>query len=261
MVWDEENRLLALSDNGYVSSYWYDAAGERTVKSSGDVEGVYVNGILTAGRTGTSNFTAYVNPYWVVGNGGQMSKHIYIGNQRIVSQLCNSGSMTRNPLTETTALRKDFKAKYAVLTATAKQRYDSLWLVYRGTDNKGAGFYASADSVKKENLQYFYHSDHLGSSSLITDVIGNPTQHIEYTPFGEVFIEEKNNKWTTPYKFNGKEMDEETGLYYYGARYYNPRTSVWLSVDPLAEKFANTSSYVYCYNNPVRIIDPTGKSG
>ena len=58
-------------------------------------------------------------------------------------------------------------------------------------------------------------------------------------PFGEVFIEEKNNVWNTPYKFNGKELDEETGLAYYGARYYNPKISQWLSVDPLAEKNPN----------------------
>ena len=43
--------------------------------------------------------------------------------------------------------------------------------------------------------------------------------------------------YKTPYKFNGKELDEETGLYYYGARYYDPRISVWLSVDQLYEVF------------------------
>ena len=84
-------------------------------------------------------------------------------------------------------------------------------------------------------------------------------QHIQYVPFGEVFVEERNAKWSTPYKFNGKEQDEETGLCYYGARYYDPRTSVWLSVDPLAEKYPNMSSYVYCANNPVKYVDPDGR--
>jgi RHS repeat-associated protein len=78
-------------------------------------------------------------------------------------------------------------------------------------------------------------------------------------PFGEVFVEERNATWSTPYKFNGKEQDEETGLCYYGARYYDPRTSVWLSVDPLAEKYPEVSSYVYCHNNPVNMIDPDGR--
>ncbi len=79
--------------------------------------------------------------------------------------------------------------------------------------------------------------------------------------------------------FNGKELDEETGLYYYGARYYNPRISQWLSVDPIAlydpinevEHYLdgqhnggyfnprNTSVYGYCYENPIKWEDPNGK--
>lgn len=59
------------------------------------------------------------------------------------------------------------------------------------------------------------------------------------------------NYYNTPYKFNGKELDEETGLYYYGARYYNPKTSIWLSVDEMAEKTPNGSPYTYVLNNPV----------
>ena len=102
----------------------------------------------------------------------------------------------------------------------------------------------------------------MGSSSLITDILGNTVQHLEYIPFGEVFIDERaaTSTWSTPYKFNAKELDEETGLYYYGARYYDPRTSIWISVDPLAELYPGWSPYVYCLNNPVRFIDPDGRS-
>jgi RHS repeat-associated protein len=77
-------------------------------------------------------------------------------------------------------------------------------------------------------------------------------------PFGEVFIEERNNTWNTPYLFNAKELDEKTGLYYYGARYYAPRISLWLSTDPLQEKYPNFSTYAYCSNNPINHIDPYG---
>src|SRR5574343_1345532 len=66
--------------------------------------------------------------------------------------------------------------------------------------------------------------------------------------------------YTNRYKFNGKELDEETGFYYYGARYYNPKFSIWLSVDPLAEKFPSHSPYSFCFNNPLRFIDPEGKA-
>ena len=103
------------------------------------------------------------------------------------------------------------------------------------------------------------YPDHLGSSSYITNLDGEVSQHIEYVPFGEVFIEERNNTWNTPYLFNAKEFDEETGMYYYGARYYEPRLSLWMSVDPLEEKYYNSSSYAYCNNNPIRFIDPDGR--
>jgi RHS repeat-associated protein len=64
--------------------------------------------------------------------------------------------------------------------------------------------------------------------------------------------------WNTPYKFNAKELDEETGMYYYGARYYTPEVSIWLSVDPLADKYPSMSPYIYCAGNPVILVDPNG---
>ena len=91
-------------------------------------------------------------------------------------------------------------------------------------------------------------------------VDGEVVQHIEYVPFGEVFVEERNNIWNTPYLFNAKEFDEETGLYYYGARYYYPRLSLWISVDPLAEKYPAFSGFSFAADNPLLYVDPDGKA-
>ena len=60
------------------------------------------------------------------------------------------------------------------------------------------------------------------------------------------------------YKFKGKEKDEETGMYYFGARYYDADLSVWLSVDPMADKYPSMSPFMYCAGNPVVLIDPNG---
>ena len=109
-----------------------------------------------------------------------------------------------------------------------------------------------------EKMQFYYPPDHLGSNSYITNLDGEVVQHIEYVPFGEVFIEERNNIWNTPYLFNAKEFDEETGLYYYGARYYDPRLSLWISTDPLQEKYPWITSYCYTMNNPIIFIDIRG---
>ena len=63
--WDEENRLLAADENGFVSNYWYDADGERTVKTSGEGEQIYVNSEFAGGHTNTAKFSLYVSPYLV----------------------------------------------------------------------------------------------------------------------------------------------------------------------------------------------------
>ena len=108
---------------------------------------------------------------------------------------------------------------------------------------------------------WWYHSDHLGSSSYITDILGKPVQYYEYLPFGEIMVQQStNNIFENVYKFNGKELDEQTGYYYYGARYYDPGASIFLSVDPLAEDFPGWNPYHYVHNNPINLIDPTGMS-
>ena len=291
LIWDEENRLLAVDDNGFVSNYWYDADGERTVKTSGESDQVYVNGVFSGGSTNTAKFSLYVSPYLVANQGGRYTKHIYAGSQRIVSKVGDFASYGSDPRrieyagANTDGLSVNYKAKYAAQQQVIKDNYKTFDVPYNGTDNDnyadGEGFccndgsmeaavaqarkaqaHAVAKSFKDpdnyENLQFFYHPDHLGSSSFITNLEGEVVQHIEYVPFGEVFIEERNSVWNTPYLFNAKEFDEETGMYYYGARYYEPRLSLWMSTDPMEEKYPDYSTYIYAAQNPIAYSDPTG---
>ena len=124
-------------------------------------------------------------------------------------------------------------------------------------DDPQAGYgYIPNDTTKEET--FFYHSDHLGSTSYITDDKANITQYDAYLPYGELLVDEHSSSEEMPYKFNGKEFDEETGLYYYGARYMNPIASLWYGVDPLTETYENISPYIYCANSPIRYTDPKG---
>ena len=120
----------------------------------------------------------------------------------------------------------------------------------------GYGF--TADSTATEET-FYYHSDHLGSTSYVTDDSARVTQFVGYLPYGESLVDEHSSSEEMPYKFNGKELDEETGLYDYGARNYDAAICQWTSVDPLAEKYYNVSPYVYCGNNPINAIDSDGK--
>ncbi|WP_278567929.1 toxin TcdB middle/N-terminal domain-containing protein [Prevotella histicola] len=289
--WDEENRLLAADENGFVSNYWYDADGERTVKTSGENEAIYVNSEFSGGNTGTARFSLYVSPYLVAGQGGKYTKHIYVGSQRIVSKLGDLASYGADPRRipyagyEADGLTINYKDKYNQQLQSIKDNYKAFDQPYNGKDNddyvNGQGFCCNDgtpeaaqaramartrvandnfhDKDNYEKMQFYYHPDHLGSSSYITNLDGEVAQHIEYVPFGEVFIEERNNTWNTPYLFNAKEFDEETGMYYYGARYYEPKLSLWMSVDPFAEKARDISPYVYCNQNPIIMFDPDGK--
>jgi RHS repeat-associated protein len=110
-----------------------------------------------------------------------------------------------------------------------------------------------------EYNQYFYHPDHLGSSSFITDATGYVDQHIQYLPFGELFISQRNTTFDSRYKFTAKELDNETNYTYFGARYYDSDVSIWLSVDPLFKYYPSTSPFDFAGNNPLYYIDIAGK--
>ena len=124
-------------------------------------------------------------------------------------------------------------------------------------DDPQAGYgYIPNDTTKEET--FFYHSDHLGSTSYITDDHANITQYDAYLSYGELLVDEHSSSEDLPYKFNGKQFDEETGLYYYGARYLNSITSLWYGVDPLAEKYPEIGGYIYCHCNPIMRVDING---
>ena len=93
----------------------------------------------------------------------------------------------------------------------------------------------------------------------LTDITGTPSHYYNYLPFGEEMVAQNNSSYNNVYRFSAKELDEDTGLSYFGARYYDPKFSIWLSIDPLAEKFPSWSPYTFCYNNPLRFIDPDGR--
>jgi RHS repeat-associated protein len=103
-------------------------------------------------------------------------------------------------------------------------------------------------------------ADHLGSSTIELDDKANIISYEEYHPFGTTSYQKHNTTISQKrYKYVGKERDNETGMYYYGARYYAAWTCRFVSVDPLAEKYPEWSPYVYCADNPVKYIDPDGR--
>jgi RHS repeat-associated protein len=145
--------------------------------------------------------------------------------------------------------------------------------------------YTKQDNQLTLQNELYYHTDHLGSSSTVSDKNGNFYEKTEYLPYGETWINERQTGDGVAYLFTGKEKDEETGFYYHGARYRDARIGMWLSVDPALEEYlpkppnsdeakehnkklpgmggafntVNLNLYHYAGNNPVKLIDPDGK--
>ena len=318
MYWDEDNRLMVLSDNGKTSRYTYNAAGERIMKSYGTMEGVYING-APQGITfhETDNFTLYPASILSV-NKNRFTKHYFLGDKRVASRI-GTGMFNnvygRNG-SYVTAGQQDYAERMNQIQTQKEAYYKKVGVApgvptekgaYGDPENTGVGYnavltelgnhdvpqgwiqtphpnttpgtnpgapvswndpsnpddpqagygYIPNDTTKEET--FFYHSDHLGSTSYITDDKANITQYDAYLPYGELLVDEHSSFEDLPYKFNGKQFDDETGLYYYGARYLNPMTSLWYGVDPLAEKFPVYFGYSYCYGNPTVFIDYKGK--
>jgi RHS repeat-associated protein len=111
----------------------------------------------------------------------------------------------------------------------------------------------------REDLVYYYTGNHLSSTQLVTDGTGVAVQQVEYAPFGEV-VNEYNIDWNSgqvpDFKFNGKELDEESNMYYFEHRYHAP--PMFISRDILFEAKPWMSPYAYCSNSPVNRVDPSG---
>lgn len=204
----------------------------------------------------------------------QYSKHYFVGSERIATQL---GDKELSIFEESTYLRTEAANSPC---NKAQQQVVDLQLLLKAKGIKKISFapYKKAN-VTTETAKsttaapnptitaasitriYFFHNDHLGTSTILTDGSGNPYQFFLNLPFGETMFEQHSytEDYNNPYKFNGKELDEETGFYYYGARYYDPKISLWLSVDPLAEDYPSISPYCYVANNPINAIDPDGR--
>ncbi|MBB4807695.1 RHS repeat-associated protein [Chryseobacterium defluvii] len=276
LFWDEEDNLKAYyhPEPGLFQYYAYDDKGERTIKYSlNEGAELYQNGSLINGNMVIGSYKVYPNSYVVAGSDHTYTKHYYAGTQRIASRLGDDpGLFTRMALSPRPKEKSEEKpADPSVDIKTYMEK--------AGIDvSKVEAEFAKAPSVL--HGLYYLHGDHLGTASMVTDENGEASQFFLNLPFGETFTEQQLiGKYYNPYKFNAKELDGETGFYYYGARYYNPRLSIWYGVDPIAiynpvmetefygdgqhnegvYNLRNLNPYIYCYQNPIVLADPNGK--
>ena len=299
--------------NSYTSSFSYDSIGNILNKNQKNV------GTYTDGSKKTLTDTTYdwdykytsTRPHAVTQTGTLFYTYDASGNMTKKTDTNTNASTVftwneENRLTQTVATTKS-----TTDTATTVFRYDDTGTRIAKKGANGETIYVNTNySIKDEQLEsthifagqtriatkltmlttkttttdmgvYYYHPDHIGSASTVTDSSGKFTEHCEYFPYGEVWISESASTSVTsllPFKFTSKELDSETGLYYYGARYMDPKLGRFVSVDPILDEYlpnkfndknlvghgrvfspTNLNLFHYAANNPLRYIDPDGR--
>ncbi|MGC1123219.1 MAG: RHS repeat-associated core domain-containing protein [Candidatus Methanofastidiosia archaeon] len=255
--YDGLDRLTSASCTSWSHTYSYDKVGNRTAKDSVTYTVNTVNEV-TALSDGTS-FTYDDN-----GNRTQKTKGTdtwdytfdYMKrltkvekNQTTLGEYIYDGYGRRLQKTEDSTTKTYIYAGGAVLYEETS--IGTACYAYGPT-----GTLAKRTTINQESNTFFFHKDRQGSNRVTTDDNKNIVSAAAYHPFGESSTEEGSEN----YLFSGKEKDS-TGLYYFGARYYDPDTGRWISRDYSAGNMKEPMSlnrYTYCYNNPLQYIDPDG---
>ncbi|MFH1231474.1 MAG: RHS repeat-associated core domain-containing protein [Planctomycetota bacterium] len=273
---------------GYTNfDYQYDSIGNMTYKSD--------TGVMSYGESVSGSASERVRPHALTSAGGYTYKYDANGNMiigknktlaydienRLIS--VDNGQQIESYLYDGDGgrVRKTVSLRGSAATEAISTTY--IGSLYEIEMSQSAGepvsrltkhIFAGANRVCSVNSQtgtpanpqtYYYHSDHLGSSNVVTDENGNQAQYCEYTPYGTLARNEPvNPKTRSPvhHYFTGKELDS-TGLYFYGARYYDPEIGRFITADTIVQSPYDPQSlnrYSYCRNNPINYVDPSGHS-
>ena len=257
------NILQMRSVNQWTRDYYYDTATNRLLKHDEQGQSVYTydahGNMLTMPHL-TSMDWDYKDELVSAGNGTVTSFYNYDVQ----------GSRSRKVVVKPGGIREEryYAGGYEVYRKYISNTLDKERETIHVADDRDR--FAIIDTLTVENgvtlstpveIVRYQYSNHLGSSCLELDASANIISYEEYHPFGTTSYRSGRNEVDVSlkrYKYVGKERDEETGLYYYGARYYAAWIARFVSVDPLASERSWVSPYSYCQNNPVGRVDPSG---
>ena len=255
-------RILLRKEYGYTYTYYPNSNrlqskvkqdGTERVDYAYDANGNLISKIVTKG----DKIDAWEYVYDLLNqleqvkkNGEVVSSYVYDPNGFRVEKNASKGKIHYVPLLNgEVGYRKEF---------SSNKEYS---FIYVGIQHLARVNGVIGGSGKK----FYYHNDHLGSALAVTDENGNKVVERDFTPFGErintdVYDDEPRDIEEDESGFTGKDWDEDVGLYYYNARWYDPAVGRFISEDSVADLANNNHEYVYCANNPIINIDPTGNT-
>ena len=293
--WNDFDRLTLSLGHDFCGYYGYDADGIRTYKLTGTCKMDDVNGGDIGAQAIFDDMVLYPSPFVVVTPRGY-TNHYYAGSERIASRIGNRCWLHdpfvsyEKPSPEWTALeefqnlpnenypfgRTDDWSDVVKNSTPIQDFLEKVQYPCPPVDLKQLNVLYSEDMLHDvmdcktptTNIVpvYYYHPDHLGSTSWVTDEVGNDFHFLAYMPYGEPFMDKHPAPYDTRYgqdfaryQFTGKERDAETGYDYIEQRYYWWPGGFWLRPDPLLDKYLNLSPYAYCNGNPLKYVDPDGR--
>jgi RHS repeat-associated protein len=254
--YDGLDRLTSASCTSWSHTYAYDKVGNRTSKDSVTYTINTVNEV-----TSLSDGTSFT--YDDHGNRTQKTKGTDIWvynydyanrltkvekNSSVLEEYVYDGDGKRTQVTENSVTDTCI---YFGVSVLYEENMNGIAVYIYGP----RGRVARRTTIQSESHTFYYIIDHLGSTRLVTDESRNTVADAAYHPFGESTVAGEES-----YLYTGKESDF-CGLYYYGARYYDPEIGRFISRDPIKGRLLNPESlnrYIYCLNNPLKYMDPTG---
>ena len=261
MQYDGLDRLTGATGVWGSGSFNYDPIGNRTKKSIGLSSSNYSYGASDNRLSGYSHDANgnllqddnYMYEYdsenrlvTVRSGASVIAEYQYDGEGRRIKKVANG---------ETTYYA--YGTGLNVLTELNGQGVPKYDYIYAGNRNVARVNFDENGAVQNKS---FYHTDHLGSALAMTDETTTVIWNQNYLPFGEPHGGSGNIENSRQY--TGKEFEEETGLYYYGARYYHSGLGRFMSVDPAPADPTDPQSwnrYAYVLNNPYKYVDPDGE--
>lgn len=282
LEYDEENRLSAVYGSGYSVGMGYNSGGERLWRySAGTGLSVWVGGIyeeragkqlchVFAGGRRIATFEPEAGFYAALGTPDAWAS-LYQHIDRAAAWPLQGGRAPWTILLITfcgllgvcAAARRHSSVK----GSSIRLRPAALWQQAVTFVSIAALTLAIADTRVEAQVYtpvfYYYHPDQVGSTTILTDRSGYRVDHYENTAFGREQYNEGTQALSMSNRFTGQILDEETGLYYYGARYYDPELGRFIQADtsvPSATNPQMLNRYTYCGNNPLKYVDPSGHS-
>ncbi len=262
------NQIGNLLTNSQVGTYTYNASGTGSTRP----HAVTSTSLTTGTETTTNTYSYDANGNLILGGGriitwdvenrpaqmikgDQTTRFVYDGDGGRVKKIVGP--------TQVDNLTGDETTTESTTVETTTTVYIGQLYVCEGTTCAKV-IYAGGQRValvqQASGATSYFHGDHLGSTSVLTDETGAAEEHNSYQPFGQV--QTHTGTSDVAYKYTGQERDASTGLYFYQARYYDQRVGRFLSPDQIVPNALDPQAfnrYAYVRNNPLRYVDPTGQ--